>query len=280
MTTYSSPSRILLLAAASLFSVTAPAQTAAPAPTPAPTAVPAPRQPAGQQPVQADSQAKTAAPASTDAVTPAAPASSGVTIDRVVAVVNDDLILESDVDEERRFAAFEPYGDRPDFSREQAVNRLIDRSLILQQARLQPEDNVTSAQVTAQLQSLRKDIPACKTFHCETDAGWAKFVAAQGFTIPEIENRYQQKMQTLEFIEMRFRMGIRIEPAEIKTYYDDTFVPGYRKQSATPPPLADVSDRIQEVLLEQRVTSLLDDWLKTLRAQGQVRVIRPGEVIS
>ena len=34
-----------------------------------------------------------------------------VTLDRVVAIVNGDLILESDVDAEQRFAAFQPFSE-------------------------------------------------------------------------------------------------------------------------------------------------------------------------
>ena len=48
-------------------------------------------------------------------------------------------------------------------------------TLILQQAALQPEDAVTDAELDAQLATLRKDIPACKQYHCETDAGWQKY---------------------------------------------------------------------------------------------------------
>src|SRR6185437_3851290 len=36
-------------------------------------------------------------------------AGQGTVLDRVVAVVNDDLILESDVDEEQRFEEIQPY---------------------------------------------------------------------------------------------------------------------------------------------------------------------------
>jgi len=209
---------------------------------------------------------------------PHQPGSDGTLVDRVVAIVNSDLILESDIDEERRFVAFEPYSDTSEFSREQALQRLIDRTLILQQAKLQPEAAVTPAQVQEELQQLRKDIPACRLYQCETDAGWAKFVAAQGFTIPQLEDRWRQRMQMLKFIEMRFRMGIRVTPAQIKTYYDKTLRPEYAKQHAAAPTLQSVSDRIQEILLEQQVSSLLDDWLKTLRAQGSVQIIKPGEV--
>ena len=84
-------------------------------------------------------------------------------LDRVVAVVNGDLILESDVDEERRFAVFQPYSEPTgSFSREQAIQRLIDRTLILQQAREQPRKPITDAEVQANLADLRKDILACK----------------------------------------------------------------------------------------------------------------------
>src|SRR5580704_370519 len=39
----------------------------------------------------------------------AAASGAGVVLDRLVAVVNGDVILESDVDEERRFEELQPY---------------------------------------------------------------------------------------------------------------------------------------------------------------------------
>ena len=226
----------------------------------------------------AASAAKTPAPTGKSDDESAAPA-PGVLVDQVIAVVNGDLVLESDVDEERRFAAFQPIGaPEGGFSREDAVNRLIDRALILQQAKLQPEQAVTQAEVDVELGQLRKEIPACKRFNCQTDAGWQKFVQAQGFTLQELNDRWKERMQILKFVEMRFRMGIRIEPAAIRDYYEKTLLPEYAKQGATAPALDSISDRIQEVLLQQQVTKLLDDWLESLKAQGSVRMMRPGEV--
>jgi peptidyl-prolyl cis-trans isomerase SurA len=202
----------------------------------------------------------------------------GVLVDQVIAVVNGDLILESDVDEERRFEAFQPFRDPAGpTSRAAIIERLIDRTLILQQARMQPDDRVTIPEAEAQLATIRKEIPACKEFHCDTDAGWQKFVQSNGFTMPQLEELWRQRMQILKFIEIRFRAGIRITPDEIKTYYDKTLVPELVKQNTAPPPLDSVSDRIQEILLQQRVGSLLTDWLASLKAQGTVRIMKPGE---
>ncbi|ADW69667.1 hypothetical protein [Granulicella tundricola] len=212
--------------------------------------------------------------AQSQARSPIVPSGDGITVDQVVAVVNGDLILESDVAEERRFGAFQPFSNpEGTYSREETVQRLIDRSLILQQARLQPDDAVTKEQATSELNELRGVIPACKQYRCETDAGWQKFVEAQGFTVAELTKHWQQRMQVLKFIEVRFRMGIRITQQEIKDYYDKTLLPAYAKRKATAPKLDTISDRIQEILLQQQVSNLLGDWLKTLRAQGSVRVM-------
>lgn len=209
----------------------------------------------------------------------AAGTARGTELDSVVAVVNGDLILESDVDEERRLMVFQPFHDSSSrFQRDDAIQRLIDRTLILQQVKLQPEEQTTDKAVEEQLSVLRKDIPACKLYLCETDAGWHRFVVDQGFTMDELYNLWRERMEVLRFIEVRFRMGIHISDEDMKTYYEKTLVPQYERQKATVPKFETISDRIQEILLQQQVGALLQDWLKTLRAQGSVRMMTRGEV--
>src|ERR1700728_62367 len=168
-----------------------------------------------------------AAPASVPAVVSggSAAAQPGVLLDRLVAVVNGDVILESDVDEERRFSEVQPYRATGVSTRDQVIGRLIDRTLILQQAALQPEDAVADKDLDAQMDRLRKDIPACKEYHCETDEGWRRYLGDHGFTIAEFRARWLQRMQLLKFIEVRFRNGISISDAEIKDYYEKAMFP-------------------------------------------------------
>jgi len=218
------------------------------------------------------------------AQTPATPSPASATgqetvLDRIVAIVNDEVILESDVDEERRFESIQPYrGSTTEFSRERAVQRLIDRTLILQQAALEPEGLIPDQDLDVQLTKLRQDIPLCAQDHCETDAGWQKFLADRGFTVEAFRERWRKRMELLRFIEVRFRNGIHISDDEIKDYYEKTMLPEYAKQKAAPPKLETLSKRIEEVLLQQRVSSLLRDWLKSLRAQGSVRIMSANEV--
>ena len=207
----------------------------------------------------------------------AASAGQRVTLDRVVAVVNGDLILESDLDEEARMVAFQPIRVQEAATREQLIERLIDRDLILQQIRLLPQVAIEDAQVDSELRVLRKNIPACAEYGCETDAGWERFVAAQGFTVAELRERWRQRMEVLRFVEARFRMGIRISQAEMDAYYTGTLVPAYEKEKVSAPAEATIADQIQEILLQQQVDKLLDDWLTSLRAEGSVKIVKPSE---
>lgn len=207
-------------------------------------------------------------------------AGQGTVLDRVVAVVNGDLILESDIDEELRFESIQPYRTASaEPSRERTVRRLIDRTLILQQAEMEPEETgISDKELDAQLATVRRDIPACKQYHCETDAGWQKYIGDRGFTVKEFRERWRERMQLLKFIEVRFRNGIRISDDDIKDYFEKTMMPEYATRHVAPPKLETISPRIEEVLLQQQVGNLLRDWLKSLRAQGRVRIMRTDEV--
>lgn len=206
----------------------------------------------------------------------ASKAQQRVVMDRVVAVVNGDLILQSDLDEEARMAAFQPLDDRTPATQEKLIERLIDRALILQQIRQQPQVAINVAQLDTELTALRKNIPQCVAYNCATDAGWEKFVEAQGFTLVELHDRWRQRMQVLRFVEERFRMGIRISQPEIDAYYAK-LIPAYRAEKVTPPAEDTIADRIQEILLQQQVDKLLDDWLTSLRAEGSVKIVKLGE---
>lgn len=224
-------------------------------------------------------------PPRTSAPTPALPPTPsmmpqvpGTQLDRVVAIVNDDLILDSDVNEEMRLQAFDPYhGPSDDLSNARAMERLINRTLILQQLNLQPVDEPTEAAVNKQINELRKDIPACAQYHCQTKQGWDRFLADHGFTEESFFARWKERMTVLSFIEERFQMGVNITPQQIQTYYDKTLLPEYARQHAPAPKLSAISDQIHEVLLQQQISNLLQDWLKSLRAQGSVVVLHPGE---
>ncbi len=287
-------SRRLLLCALMVWLPGAGAQSTTPSPkdskpmpqntTPMPTGAAAVPPMPGVAPVATPTVAQSQAVATkiVDPTLPSMPAVEGTEVDRVVAIVNGEVILDSDVDRERRFAALLPYGEASGvYKRGDAIGRLINRDLILQQLEVQPGDVITYQAAAKDLKTLRASIPACARFHCETKAGWDKFLASEGFTEESLTKLWQERMEVLAFIELRFRMGTRITQGEVDEYYTETLLPQYAARHVTAPPVRTISKRIEEVLLQQRVSKLLDDWLSSLRAQGNVVVLHaesgPGE---
>jgi len=204
---------------------------------------------------------------------PAAP----VVLDRVVAVVNNQAILGSDIDHEIRLSVLDPgRGGLGVLTPTRALDQLIGRALIQQQIRQEDQQaaDPPQAEVNARLGEIRRELPACVRQNCSSDAGWKAFLAAHTLTEDGVETYLRYRLEILRFIEQRFRQGISISPEEIATYYHDTLLPQYAKGEAIPT-LDKVSARIQEILLQQRVNGLFDDWLNNLRKQGDVEVLDP-----
>jgi peptidyl-prolyl cis-trans isomerase SurA len=230
-------------------------------------------------PAAACQQSTAAASVAPAASIPPPPVPKGaVVLDHVVAVINGNVILQSDVTEEMSYAVLQPFGiDSARNTPQRALQRLIDRDLILQQMETgQTVTPPTPEEVQQRITQLRGVIPECARYHCETDAGWQEFLQAHGLTEKEVEAHCRQRILILSFIQSRFGTGVRITPAEIADYYNKTLVPQLHNKGVKPPALADVSSRIEEVLLQQRVSSLLLEWLQSLKSEGSVSILDPA----
>ncbi len=219
-----------------------------------------------------------AAVALTSAVAQAPESASTVTLDRVVAVVNRKAILMSDIEDEFRISVLDPSrAAASEMTPRQALQRLISRTLIQQQ--IQQEDieavQPTAEEIAARLKEIRNELPVCVRGNCSSDAGWKAFLAGNDLTLERVDAYLRTRIEILRFIEMRFRQGIRIDPGDVQTYYREMLLPLY-PPGQTPPPLDQVAPRIEEILLQQQVNVLFDDWLENLQKQGEIEVLDPA----
>ena len=216
--------------------------------------------------------------AGSEAIPGRAQAPQSVVLDRVVAVVNNQAILSSDIDQEIQLSVLDPGGvGLGVLTRQRALEQLISRNLIQQQIREEDAQAADSpqAEVDTRLMEIRRELPICIRLNCASDAGWKAFLAAHGLTQERVESYLRYRLQILRFIEQRFQPGIRVSPEQIETYYRGTLLPQYTAGD-TIPKLEQVSPRIEEILLQQQVNILFDDWLGNLRKQGEIEVLDPA----
>lgn len=202
------------------------------------------------------------------------PGTAPTVLDRVVAVVNYQPILWSDITNEMRFAVLDPEEANGTLTPQRALEELISRTLIQQQI---GEEDATAAlpsedEVRARVTAVRKELPACVRMNCASDSGWQAFLNKNGLTAEQVEAYLKLRLEILRFIEIRFRQGIRISREETEEYYRNKLLPQYPRGSNVPP-LGSVASRIQEILLEAQVNVMFDNWLDNLRKQGDVEVL-------
>jgi hypothetical protein len=205
---------------------------------------------------------------------PQAPAAAPQVLDRVVAVVNNQPVLWSDITNEIRFSVLDPNEVDGTETPQRALQQVISRTLIEQQI---GKEDASSAlpgddEVKARETEVRTELPACVRVNCATDAGWQAFLKKNGLTAAQVEDYLRLRLQILRFIEVRFRQGIRVSDEEKEAYYRDKLLPQYANASQAPP-LSAVAARIEEILLEEQVNVLFGNWLDNLRKQGDVEVL-------
>lgn len=194
-------------------------------------------------------------------------------VDRMVAVVNKRVILESELDQEVRLEflmAGKPLDQAKQADRMATLDRLIDRSLLDQQAvrseMLDPEPGELADKVA----EIRRQLPGA-----QTDEGWRKILNDYGLTQLDVEENLKSQMRILRLIDLRFRGLVRVERSAIEAYYNEKLVPQLKAQGAAPPPLNDVSPKIEQILVEQGIDEMLARWMDTLRGQAHIEKM-PG----
>jgi hypothetical protein len=193
-----------------------------------------------------------------------------VVVDRMVAVVNKRVIMESKLDQEvcleRLLAGKPPAGDKLDpAEKSQALEQLIDRELLEQQILHGDMETPSPEELARRVNEVRARTPGL-----ESEEGWKARLAADDLTPQDVERRIISEFSVLYYIDVRFRGLVRVDKATIAAYYQEKFLPQLQRQGAPEPPLAEVSDKIEKILVEQRVDHMLNEWLETLRAQAQI----------
>jgi peptidyl-prolyl cis-trans isomerase SurA len=198
---------------------------------------------------------------------------AGEVIDGVIATVNRKPVLQSDWDDAVRFEALiqqKQLRSVTETDRADALRRLIDRRLLEIQMADPNYLAPSREEVRANLAKLRDQIPAART-----EQGWEKLIAAYGFSQREMEANVRHEMQMMNFIEVRLRSNVHVQPEEVEAYYRTQVLPDIEKAGIKVVTLQQVEPKIRELLVQQHMDELLDAWLHNLRQQTQIQELMP-----
>lgn len=184
--------------------------------------------------------------------------SQGV-IDRIVARIENDIILLSDIRELGRYQAFVDGKSEKDAD---ILNRLIDQWIVRNEARAalfpQPSDD----DVNRSLQRLKRSFSTPEEFEDRKKQS--------GLTDEDVLRMLKSQLYLSNYLDTRFRPSIQIDEPAIEDFYKSRVVPRAESRGQTPPTLEAAHDFIQEALVQRAINVQADKWLKESRTRVRV----------
>jgi len=199
-------------------------------------------------------------------------AAGGEVIDRIVATVNGQIILQSDWNDALRYEALLSARTVSDFNtdeRRAVLDRLIDQELLGEQMNSALFKHATEQEAAEQVAKARQLYP-----DASTDDGWKAVLARFGLTEKAFLSHVQQQIDLMRLVDAHLRPTVQIDSKSIEAYYRDKFIPQLKQTGSGDVSLEEVSAKIRELLTEEKVSELMVSWLHSLRSESKVSV--PG----
>ena len=181
-------------------------------------------------------------------------------VDRIVARVENDIILLSDV---RELKEYQELVNGKSESESAIVDRLIDQWIVRSEAEVsrfpQPKDEEIDREVSRVVKSFSsaEEYEARKKQSGLNDAEVRKIVTAQLY----LDN----------YLDSRFRPSVQIDEKAVENFYQSAVIPRAKARGQEPPTLEASRDTIQDVLVQSDIDEQAARWLKESRDRLHVQ---------
>jgi hypothetical protein len=180
-------------------------------------------------------------------------------VDRIVARVDTDIILLSDVQMLAKYQSL--LGEKPE-SDAQILDRLIDQWIVRNEARAALFPQPSDADVQRSLDRLKRSFSSQEAFEEREKQA--------GLTDEDVLRMLRSQLYLTNYLDSRFRASTHVEDKDIEEFYKTRVVPRAESRGQTPPTLDAARPFIQEALVQKAINEQSDRWLKESRGRLKV----------
>jgi hypothetical protein len=197
-------------------------------------------------------------------------------VDKMVASVSDgvrtELITYSDLLWQ---LALQPASNLDAPSKEElnaVLQRLIEQRLIALESERLPAAAPTEEEIQAEVRRLVAAFPSAAVFESRL-----RLVGFESAADPNFRRIIEQRLAIQKYLDFRFRSFIVITTQDEERYYNETFVPEFRRLNPgiVVPALDTVRAQIQEQLTETRIESEIERFLSEARERAVITTLNP-----
>jgi hypothetical protein len=180
-------------------------------------------------------------------------------IDRIVARVDTDIILLSEVQE---LSHYQLFVDGKSESDAEILDRLIDQWIVRQEAKAALFPLPSDEDVNRSLERLKRSFSSPEAFE--------ERKKQSGLSDEDVRRMLRSQLYLSNYLDSRFRASIQIDDKAIQEFYTSRVAPRAESRGQTPPTLDAARDFIQEALVQRAINVQADKWLKESRARLHV----------
>jgi parvulin-like peptidyl-prolyl isomerase len=181
------------------------------------------------------------------------------TIDRIVARIEDDVILLSEVQELSRY---QQLADGKSESDARILDRLIDQWIVRSEAETARFPRPADAEIQRNVERLKKSFASPEEYETRKKES--------GLSDAEIRAMTSAQLYLGNYLDSRFRPSVQIDPKAVEDYYQKGVVVAAKAKGQEPPTFEAARDYIQEFLVLQGINEEADRWLKESRSRLHV----------
>jgi parvulin-like peptidyl-prolyl isomerase len=185
----------------------------------------------------------------------------GRVVDRIVARVEGDVILLSQV---RELAAFQRLVDGRAESDDRLLSELVEQWVIQAEANTSHFPQPSGPEVDREMARLAGQF--------KTPEAYAAKLRELGLSATAVRRMLTQQIYLTRYLDYKFRPSVQIEPSQIHTYYQKELVPELTKKHQPVPPETTVEAQIRELLIQREITNRTAKWLDDTKARLRIEI--------
>jgi hypothetical protein len=183
------------------------------------------------------------------------------TIDRIVAVVNEQVITLTDLRIAEAFALYdEEVGEKSGGIRLLILERLIDQKLVI---------DIASEEALVEKKEL--------------DFFQGKIIEKLGYDqvrgrleefdldLDDLRGYIREKITYQKIISRKFGQRVTVSVKEMEDYYKQSYVTSQREKGLEPRPMLELLDVIESRIIQEKIKTQISDWIKNLRKKADIQ---------
>lgn len=184
------------------------------------------------------------------------------TIDRIIAVVNEEVITLTDLRIAQAFGLFEDRAEEPNrLSFSDILERLINQKLVIQLSAEKASVNVQELDAYEKRLQERRGEEKIKEAFQEFGLDWSG-----------LREYIRERLLFESLISRKFGQTVVISLDEMEDFYRNRYVPSQREKGLEPKPMMEVLKEIESTIREKKIKNQVQEWIRNLKKQADIHI--------